>query len=78
MSPGVGCNSTAQGERVMRFLFKHVRIVEAQWLSGRMPDSRSRKHRHESPYTLAPLVATRCGVTPRQNKIIVLVLCNKP
>ena len=24
-------------------------IVEAQWLSGRMPDSRSREHRLESP-----------------------------
>ena len=23
--------------------------MEAQWLSGRMPDSRSREHRHESP-----------------------------
>ena len=24
-------------------------LVEAQWLSGRMPDSRSRERRHESP-----------------------------
>ena len=31
------------------------------------------------PYTLAPLMATRCGVvTSRQNTIIVLVLCNIP
>ena len=26
-----------------------LEVVEAQWLSGRMPDSRSREHRHESP-----------------------------
>ena len=25
------------------------RMLEAQWLSGRMPDSRSRERRHESP-----------------------------
>ena len=24
--------------------------VDAEWLSGRMPDSRARKHRHESSY----------------------------
>ena len=24
-------------------------LVEPQWLSDRMPDSRSREHRHESP-----------------------------
>ena len=27
-------------------------IVDAEWLSGRMPDSRAREHRHESSYGL--------------------------
>ena len=26
--------------------------VDAEWLSGRMPDSRAREHRHESSYGL--------------------------
>ena len=30
-------------------LFTYYLFVEAQWLSGRMPDSRSRERRHESP-----------------------------
>ena len=50
--------------------------MESQWLSGRMPVSRSREPGLESPpYTLAPLKATRCvGVTPRQNKVLVLAI----
>ena len=34
------------GELIQTQYFCHV---EAQWLSGRMPDSRSRERRHESP-----------------------------
>ena len=26
--------------------------MDAEWLSGRMPDSRAREHRHESSYSL--------------------------
>ena len=29
-----------------------TRLVDAEWLSGRMPDSRAREHRHESSYGL--------------------------
>ena len=27
-------------------------VVDAEWLSGRMPDSQAREHRHESSYGL--------------------------
>ena len=29
-----------------------MRLVDAEWLSGRMPDSRAREHHHESSYGL--------------------------
>ena len=30
----------------------YIYSVDAEWLSGRMPDSRAREHRHESSYGL--------------------------
>ena len=58
-----------------------IPFVEAQWLSGRMPDSRSRGHRHES-YTHIGAVdgdrLWRCYATTKYNHCtIVLVLWNK-
>ena len=48
-----------------------IPFVEAQWLSGRLPDSRSRGHRHESPTHIGAVdddSLWRCYA--RQNTII--------
>ena len=47
--------------------------MEAQWLSGRMPDSRVERTPSRIPYTLAPLMAL---LRHDKNKIIVLVICS--
>ena len=58
-----------------------IPFVEAQWLSGRMPDSRSREHRHESSTHIGAVdddSLWRCCATTKYNHCtIVLVLCNK-
>ena len=53
---------------------KNMDMLEAQWLGGRMPDSRSREHRHEFPAYDGAVDGDL--LWRRQNKIIVLVLGN--
>ena len=63
------------------WIFSLFLVVEAQWLSGRMPDSRSRGHRHESPTHIGAVDEVslwRCYATTKYNHCtIVPVLCNK-
>ena len=58
-----------------------IHFVEAQWLSGRMPASRSREHRHESSTHICAVdddSLWRCYATTKYNHCtIVLVHCNK-
>ncbi len=58
-----------------------IPFVEAQWLSGRIPDSRSREHRHESSTHIGAVDDDSlwwCWATTKCNHCtIVLVLCNK-
>ena len=58
-----------------------IPFVEGQWLSSRMPDSRSREHRHESSthiWAVDDDSLWRCYATTKYNHCtIVLVLCNK-
>ena len=58
-----------------------ITFVEAQWLSGRMPDSRSREHRHESSTHICAVdddSLWRCYATTKYNHgTIVHVLWNK-
>ena len=54
-----------------------IPFVEAQWLSGRMPDSRSRGHRHEYPTHIGAVdddSLWRCYATTNTN-IVPLYLC---
>ena len=37
---------------IFTFLLYNLPYMDAEWLSGRMPDSRAREHRHESSYGL--------------------------
>ena len=56
-----------------------IPFVEAQWLSGRMPDSRSRGHRHESSTHIGAVdddSLWRCYSTTTYN-LCTIVLCNK-
>ena len=53
--------------------------MEAQWLSGRMSDSRSREHRHESSTHICAVdddSLWRCYTTTKYNHCTI-VLCNK-
>ena len=58
-----------------------IPFVEAHWLSGRMPDSRSRGHRHESSTHIGAVDDDRlwqCYATTKYNHCtIVLVLWKK-
>ena len=54
-----------------------IPFVEAQWLSGRMPDSRSRGHRHESSKHICAVdddKLWRCYATTKYNHCIPLYL----
>ena len=63
------------------WICRMIPFVEAQWLSGRMPDSRSRGHRHESSTHISAVDDDRlwrCYATTKYNHCtIVLVLWNK-
>ena len=56
-----------------------IPFVEAQWLSGRLPDSRSKGHRHESSTHSGAVdddSLWRCYATTKYNHCTI-VLCNK-
>ena len=63
------------------WICRQIPFVEAQWLSGRMLDSRSRGHRHESSTHIGAVdddSLWRCYATTQYNHYtIVLVICNK-
>ena len=67
------------------FVYHSVEVyMDAEWLSGRMPDSRAREHRHESSYGLHIGAVDgdslwRCYAMTTQNHCtLYLLLCNKP
>ena len=70
---GWTCEGPLKRAYIIKVKYSEQRAyVEAQWFNGRMPDSRSREHRHETPTHWRRSWRLVVALS-RQNKIIVLV-----